>query len=86
MSIRRTNAPLELLQIYFLLNLAHDCHVWLGDDQVRCSFEAKFLIDRHDLVGEDHLHEESRILIGVNCSNIFIEVNEIFELREQLAV
>lgn len=84
-TIRRTDAPLELLKIYFLFNFTHDGHVRFGYCQVRSSFEAEFLVNGHDIVAESHLHKESWVFIGINCSHIFIEINHVLVIREQFA-
>lgn len=41
MTIGLTDTPLELLQVYFFLDLADHSHVGLGDCQIGCSSESK---------------------------------------------
>jgi hypothetical protein len=72
MSISVTDAPLELLQVRFLLDLTDHCHVRLGYNQVRSSFEPELLVKRDCLHAVSDLSKENRFGISINGSHVLV--------------
>lgn len=85
LSVTAGDRPLELLIVQSLLALADDGHMRLGDDDVGCSVEPELLEDLLVFLGVSDGGEESRVCWGVDCAVALVEVDHVFELREELS-
>ena len=79
-SISTADPPLILLQVGFTLKLTHDCHVRLGDDQIRRSLEIEHLEYFVRGLAVVDSHEEGGIDLCVDCALEFVELHGIVEL------
>ena len=79
------DAPLELLQVRLLLNLAHHRHMRLRHHQVGCTLEPELLVNLHRLLGVAYLSKEHRMMRIVDRPESIIEFNHVLVLREEFA-
>lgn len=85
LSVTAGDGPLKLLIIKLLLAVANHGHMRLGDDDVGCCVEPELLEDLLVFLGVSDGGEEGRVRWGVDCAVALVEVDHVFELREELA-
>lgn len=84
-SVSVTDGPLEPLQVHFLFDLAHHCHVRFGNHQVGSSSESKVFIDFDDVAVVGHLGEKSGVGILVDGSHPFVQIHHVLVFGEEFA-
>lgn len=76
------NAPFEALKVHLPLNFADNCHMRLGDDEIRGSLEAKLFINVSYFSVVSHLCKEGGINVLVNSTDLFVQLYQILVFWE----